>query len=58
MLTRTGRTGWAAPLDALLDVHRELDRVFDSENIGTGWRPLATDVVESTDDVRVMFAAM
>ena len=53
MLTRTGRTGWAAPLDALLDVHRELDRVFDSENIGTGWRPLATDVVESTDDVRV-----
>ena len=53
MLTRTGRTGWAAPLDALLDVHRELDRVFEPENIGTGWRPLATDVVESSDDVRV-----
>jgi len=53
MLTRTGRNGWAAPLDALLDVHRELDRVFDPENMGTGWRPLATDVVESTDDVRV-----
>ena len=53
MLTRTGRTGWAAPLDALLDVHRELDRVFEPENIGTGWRPLATDVVETTDDVRV-----
>ena len=53
MLTRTGRTGWAAPLDALLDVHRELDRVFDTENMGTGWRPLATDVVESADDVRV-----
>ena len=53
MLTRTGRTGWAAPLDALLDVHRELDRVFDTENMGTGWRPLATDVMETTDDVRV-----
>ena len=53
MLTRTGRNGWAAPLDALLDVHRELDRVFDGENAG-GWRPLATDVVESADDVRVM----
>ena len=53
MLSRSGRTCWSAPLDALLFVHRELDRVFDSENIGTGWRPLATDVVESTDDVRV-----
>lgn len=53
MLTRTGRNGWAAPLDALLDVHRELDRVFDPENMGTGWRPLATDVVETSDDVRV-----
>ena len=53
MLTRTGRNGWAAPLDALLDVHRELDRVFDAENVATGWRPLATDVVETTDDVRV-----
>ena len=52
MLTRTGRNGWAAPLDALLDVHRELDRAFDQENTG-GWRPLATDVVETTDDVRV-----
>ena len=53
MQTRTGRTGWAAPLDALLDVHRELDRVFEPDNMGTGWRPLATDVVETTDDVRV-----
>ena len=53
MLTRTGRTGWAAPLDALLDVHRELDRVFDNENRASGWRPFATDVVETTDDVRV-----
>ena len=54
MLTRTGRTGWAAPLDALLDVHRELDRVFDNGNTGPGWRPLATDVIETTDEVRVV----
>ena len=53
MLTRTNRTGWAAPLDALLDAHRELDRVFETENVGRGWRPLATDVVETADDVRV-----
>jgi HSP20 family protein len=53
MLTRNSRSGWAAPLDALLDVHRELDRVFENENTGTGWRPLATDVVETADDVRV-----
>ena len=54
MLVRTGRNGWAAPLDALLDVHRELDRVFEGENAGTTWRPLATDVIETTDEVRVM----
>ena len=54
MLTRTGRTGWAAPLDALLDVHRELDRVFDNGSTGSGWRPLATDVIETTDEVRVV----
>ena len=54
MLARTGRTGWAAPLDALLDVHRELDRVFDSGNMGSNWRPLATDVIETTDEVRVV----
>ena len=54
MLTRSGRNGWAAPLDALLDVHRELDRVFEPEAMGGGWRPLATDVIESTEDVRVM----
>lgn len=53
MLTGTNRTGWAAPLDALLDAHRELDRVFETETPGRGWRPLATDVVETTDDVRV-----
>jgi len=52
MLTRNSRTGWAAPLDALLDVHRELDRVFEGENM-VGWRPLATDVLETADDVRV-----
>ena len=54
MLTRTGRTGWAAPLDALLDAHRELDRVFDGGNMAAGWRPLATDVIETTDEVRVV----
>ena len=54
MLVTNGRSGWAAPLDALLDVHRELDRVFDGETAGTPWRPLATDVVETTDEVRVM----
>ena len=53
MLTGTNRTGWAAPLDALLDAHRELDRVFETETPGRGWRPLATDVVETADDVRV-----
>ena len=53
MLTRTGRNGWAAPLDALLDVHRELDRVFENETMAAGWRPLATDVMETPDDVRV-----
>ena len=54
MLTKTGRTGWAAPLDALLDVHRELDRVIEGQNGAAGWRPLATDVIENNDDVRVM----
>lgn len=54
MLTRTNRTGWTAPLDALLDVHRELDRVFEGETNGHGWRPLATDVVETPDEVAVM----
>ena len=54
MLTRTGRTGWAAPLDALLDAHRELDRVFDGGNTTAGWRPLATDVIETTEEVRVV----
>ena len=54
MLTTTGRTGWAAPLDALLDVHRELDRVFDNGSTAAGWRPLATDVIETADEVRVV----
>ncbi|HEX6588896.1 MAG TPA: Hsp20/alpha crystallin family protein [Longimicrobiales bacterium] len=53
MLTRTGRTGWAAPLDALLDVHRELDRVFDGSAVSS-WRPLATDVIETAEEVRVV----
>lgn len=53
MLTRTNRSGWAAPLDALLDAQRELDRVFETETQSRGWRPLATDVVETPDDVRV-----
>lgn len=55
MLTRTSRAGWATPFDALLDVHRELDRVFDGEatNGRDAWRPLATDVVETPDEVRV-----
>ena len=53
MLTRSNRNGWAAPLDALLDVHRELDRALEGE-AGKGWRPLATDVVETQDEVRVM----
>lgn len=54
MLTRTGRTGWAAPLDALLDVQRELDRVFDKGGMGSTWRPFATDVIETADEVRVV----
>ena len=55
MLTRTTRAGWASPFDALLDVHRELDRVFEGDTNGReAWRPLATDVVETPDEVRVM----
>ena len=55
MLTRTTRAGWASPFDALLDVHRELDRVFEGDTNGREtWRPLATDVVETPDEVRVM----
>src|SRR5688500_1510238 len=53
MLTRSARTGWAAPLDALLDVQRELDRVFDGST-SSSWRPLATDVIEMTDEVRLL----
>lgn len=54
MLARTARTGWAAPLDALLDVQRELDRVFDDASTSSSWRPLATDVIETNDEVRLM----
>ena len=55
MLTRTTRAGWASPFDALLDVHREMDRMIEGDGNGReAWRPLATDVIETPDEVRVM----
>lgn len=55
MLTRTTRAGWVTPFETLFDVHRELDRVLDSGMNGREvWRPLATDIVETPEEVRAM----
>lgn len=53
MLTRNQGAGWTTPFDALLDVSRELDRAFDGGAGPGAWRPLATDVVETADEVRL-----
>lgn len=55
MITRWNR-GMPTPFDALMDVRRELDRVFSEAAASNGdatWSGLHTDVVENADELRV-----
>ena len=57
MLTRWNRA-WS-PFETLVDVRRELDRVFDEatqprRGEDGGWFTLTTDVLETPDEIRAM----
>jgi len=52
MITRWNRG--ISPFDALMDVRRELDRVFDQsggQNGESTWESLRTDVIETADEL-------
>lgn len=56
MLTRWNRASWT-PFDTLMDVRRELDRVFDESGRaadGVVSTALATDVIETPDELRAV----